>query len=537
MTEQSSRFRIPFIESPWMPIAPILLLGLLSAASYYLYANEIMSHALIMATQRGQLVFSMVQTTRFWNARHGSLYVPVTPTTPPNPYLDAPEKTITTPTGIELTWVNPAYMTRQIADILKEQGEMTIHLTSLKPINPRNAPDVWEAAALQQFERGRAEIAELVETSRGTVFRYMAPLLVQKPCLQCHLKQDYRLGDVRGGLSVTQPAMPMLESINHQTRIAIAIHLMFFTVMASGTWISLSLLRRNVRTLTQERDERRQVAEQLAEKMRVLQHTQRALVQSETLASLGRLVAGFAHEVNIPVESALDSAARIHEAVPSIRMLLQQEPLDEQALQSQLEEINQSTVQVQSNLHRAADSIQSFKRTSVDQSSGTKRQFMMHELVDDLLRGQHNHFKRTAIRFDVEVPPDLHLYGPAGALEHVLSSLMLNSLQHGFQDGQLPGMIRIRAEIDHHILELEVRDDGTGMDEATRSQIFEPFFTRRRGRGSSGLGLYIVDQIVHQQLSGTIGCNSQPGKGTRFLIRIPMEHFTLIAAPANSPIA
>ena len=105
--------------------------------------------------------------------------------------------------------VNPAYMTRQIADLALHADGARLHITSLKPIRPENRADDWEAEALARFEAGEREVLALVEggeQGRGPVHRYMAPLLVREPCLQCHAEQGYVLGDIRGGISVTMPA-------------------------------------------------------------------------------------------------------------------------------------------------------------------------------------------------------------------------------------------------------------------------------------------------------------------------------------------
>jgi hypothetical protein len=138
------------------------------------------------------------------------VYVPVTPTTPPNPWLEHPRRDLRTDDGRALTMVNPAYMTRQIAEIAQQAEGIQLHITSLKPIRPANAPDAWEASALKRFEAGTAEVIELIP-GESPVHRYMAPLRIREPCLQCHAKQGYALGQIRGGISVTMPASQLLE--------------------------------------------------------------------------------------------------------------------------------------------------------------------------------------------------------------------------------------------------------------------------------------------------------------------------------------
>ena len=100
-----------------------------------------------------------------------------------------------------LTKVNPAYMTRQLSELAKEYRGARIHITSLHPIRPENAPLPWERDALRAFETG---LPELGSFSEG-YFRYMAPLKTRKSCLQCHGQQGYKVGDIRGGISISIP--------------------------------------------------------------------------------------------------------------------------------------------------------------------------------------------------------------------------------------------------------------------------------------------------------------------------------------------
>jgi hypothetical protein len=163
-----------------------------------------------LSNQQARAFFQEIVTTRFWNATHGGVYVPVTPLTLPNPYLDDPDRDVVTSEGLKLTKINPAYMTRQIAEIAKARNLVWFHITSDKPIRPGNAADRWEIKALKLFLSGSDEFSEFTQNQDGTgVFRYMAPLWVEDACLKCHLKQGYKKGDLRGGISVTFAAEPI----------------------------------------------------------------------------------------------------------------------------------------------------------------------------------------------------------------------------------------------------------------------------------------------------------------------------------------
>jgi len=158
-----------------------------------------------VAFATGRAFFNQVVLTRSWNSLHGGVYVLVTKTSPPNIYLDDPLRDITANNDIKLTKINPAYMTRQIAEIAVKERGIQFHITSLKPIRPENKAAKWEKKWLLAFEQGDNEQGEFIVDGTNHVFRYMAPLFVKPSCLKCHAKQGYKEGDVRGGISVSIP--------------------------------------------------------------------------------------------------------------------------------------------------------------------------------------------------------------------------------------------------------------------------------------------------------------------------------------------
>ncbi len=155
---------------------------------------------------------------RRWNAGHGGVYVPVTESTPPNPNLTSViERDIETPSGKQLTLMNPAYMTRQVYELAGSRG----HLTSLNPLRKENRADTWESGALQAFEQGVQETSS-VETLQGEQYlRLMRPMLTESGCLNCHADQGYEAGDIRGGISVAIPLAPY-EQIAGRQRLRLA---------------------------------------------------------------------------------------------------------------------------------------------------------------------------------------------------------------------------------------------------------------------------------------------------------------------------
>ena len=177
---------------------------LVTASFWWNYSNAKQEQERI-ALQSARSFFDQIVITRIWNARHGGVYVPVTGTTQPNPYLKTAMREIDVNATLTLTKVNPAFMTRQLSETAMEKQGVQFHITSLNPIRPENRPTAAEERFLKEFETGIKEKGSFVGNGAERAYFYMAPLITYRPCLQCHAKQGYEEGDVRGGISVTIP--------------------------------------------------------------------------------------------------------------------------------------------------------------------------------------------------------------------------------------------------------------------------------------------------------------------------------------------
>ena len=133
--------------------------------------------------------------TRKWSAQYGGVYVKPKNGLEPNPYLI--NNTLQSSEGEELIKINPAWMTRQLSE-LSSSDDYHFRIVSLDPLNPKNAADEFEKRALEfLYKEQTQEYYELNEE-----FRYMGALKVTQACLECHAQQGYKLGDIRGGISI-----------------------------------------------------------------------------------------------------------------------------------------------------------------------------------------------------------------------------------------------------------------------------------------------------------------------------------------------
>ena len=249
---------IKLIQSRWSLLLPVPFWALVVGLIYFHNSNTLRDAGYEMARQRGEVAFNLVQTLRHWNAEHGGVYAPLTDTTPENPYLITPEKTISSPAGVTLTKLNPAYMTRQIAELM-QGSDLEIHLTSERLMNPANQPDTWESEALVRL---RTEtLKEYVEVE-GERFRYMAPLYIQPDCLGCHAAMGYQLGDFRGGLSVSFPVTYVERLTDRLMAESRRTHLIAFLLLSLTGLLAIFGLQRLFSSLQLERSQRESIIDQ-----------------------------------------------------------------------------------------------------------------------------------------------------------------------------------------------------------------------------------------------------------------------------------
>jgi len=208
------------------------LIAVLCSFGFNYYGAKRDRTAVAMTSARS--FFQQIVITRQWNANHGGVYTFITENNQPNPYLDLVDRDLQLESGRRLTNINPAYMTRQISEIAEKNNGTHFHITSLKPIRPQNQPTEQEAEYLQRFETGLEEDGEFINRNGKTAFFYMAPLRADKACLQCHAKQGYKEGDIRGGISVTIPyEQPLPLVIIALSHLAIALLGLFGIVLVS----------------------------------------------------------------------------------------------------------------------------------------------------------------------------------------------------------------------------------------------------------------------------------------------------------------
>ncbi|MBL7113600.1 MAG: hypothetical protein ISS19_16800, partial [Bacteroidales bacterium] len=294
-------------------------------------------------------------------------------------------------------------------------------------------------------------------------------------------------------------------------------------VMATNS--QLEEQREEIMATNTELEEQKEELEQQKEELQItldqLKETQAQLIQSEKLAALGGLVAGVAHEINTPVGISVTAASSLMEETTQMAGLFKEGTISKADFKEYLNTANQSAKLILSNMERTAEMIQSFKQVSADQSTAQQRKFMLKAYTEDVIRSLYPRLKNRKISIDLEMDDKIELDSFPGAFSQIITNLVINSLTHGFDEGD-KGKINIIANIGNSKLKLEYSDNGKGISPGNMDKIFEPFFTTNKKIGT-GLGMHIVYNLVTQKLNGTIECESEVDKGTSFKIEIPLK--------------
>ena len=251
-----------------------------------------------------------------------------------------------------------------------------------------------------------------------------------------------------------------------------------------------------------------------------LKDAQGELVRQEKLASLGRLVAGVAHEINTPLGICVTATSHLVEELKLTREDLAGGRLDEDGLNQFFDIIDQSLKIMTTNTQRAAALVRSFKQVAVDQSSDDIRSFNLRKYLDEVLLSLQPKLKGKPVSIEIDCDEHINMASFPGAISQIVTNMVVNSLVHGFEEGQ-GGKITIKGKVDGDHVEFDYGDDGAGMDSSTLAQLFDPFFTTKRGSGGSGLGAHILYNLVTGPLGGTVKVVSAPGMGLHYKLRFP----------------
>ncbi len=476
------------------------------------------SGALELALAQARETYNKDLIYRRWAAGYGGVYVPMDPQTPPNPYLAGfPERDIRTPSGKQLTLVNPAYMTRRVHELGDEWYGFKGHITSLKPIRPENAADAWEKAALEAFEKGVMEMSGPGMLGNENFFRFMRPLVTEAACLKCHEAQGYQVGDIRGGISVAVPwkgyqTVLRKHFLNDLMRYGAVWWMGFFGLWFYSKKIALHL------------SERKQAEQRLLEANRRLE--QESLRAEEASKAKSEFLANMSHEIRTPLNGVMGMTSLL--------------------LNTKLGPEQREYLRI---LRTSGDGLLNIVNDVLDFSKIEARKLELESLDFDLrltvedalvVMSGRAHAKGLELICLMEPGVPARLQGDPGRLRQVLLNLIGNAVKFTHAGEVSLGVHLESKETDGVQLRFEIKDTGIGIPEDKIAGLFAPFTqadgSTSRKYGGTGLGLAICHQLV-ELMGGRMGVESTEGRGSVFWFtarfQCPAQAEAGLAIPAD----
>lgn len=320
---------------------------------------------------------------------------------------------------------------------------------------------------------------------------------------------------LRTPLDALMAGVKKIQSGHMDTQVAIATNNELATLGESFNEMTRQIQQQS-RQLQEANDS---LENKVQERTNDLENAQEQLILAEKMASIGQLVAGIAHEINTPIGNSITALSFNADAHQSIQKKFDDKALTVSDFGDFLASTAESMELMQANLRKASELVQTFKNVAVNQSVEEVIEFSMEEHLHEVMVTLRPQLKQNKVQVNIDVEKGLTIASYPGAYYHIISNMFVNSLRHAFPDKK--GNISIYIHKEQQDLHLHYQDDGQGMDEAIKNRIFDPFFTTKRGKGGTGLGLYMTYNIVTQRLGGSISVLSEPGKGTQFDIVVP----------------
>lgn len=489
----------------------IILFGFVGNTIYQSYQTQ-EQFVVESLKKKAITIFNLIVDLRHWNAEFGGVYVK-SDLLAPNPYLKP--SYILSEKKEKMVWINPAFMTRQISDIASKRDGFTLKITSDKLINKHNAPNKQEKQMLEYFLKN-PDVPYFWKFERES-FYFMGALKTEKSCLKCHRKQGYKEGDVRGGISVTfdiAKELSVMKSLRFDMKVAFGILFLLALALLATIFLYQRSRQQDEQKITRMNMQLEQQVQALDQfnaelsgrvesEVKKRRQQDRLLIQQSKLAALGEMIANIAHQWRQPINA-------VSVILMNIKFNAMAQNSDSTFLQERLGEADEQ-------LNYMSQTIEDFRTFFAPDKK--KEYFDLYEVC---MRSYHivqATFEIEKIDFQMYRCKDMTVYGYGNECAQVLLNLLSNAKDILLQRAIAKPKIVVSILCDEAWVECSVCDNAGGIEDAIMDRIFEPYFTTK-GHGGTGIGLYIVKEIVEKHMRGKISVKND-ASGACFTIALP----------------
>ncbi len=510
----------------------VLILGM--ALSTYFIIEKDRQLIIEQLDIQAKTLFSQIVLTRRWIADHGGVFVEKLPWKKSSPYLSDSE--IVDFKGKKYVKKSPAMVTKELSRYAREEGAYWFNITSLKLINPENAPDAFEEAALKDFESGIVNEASIIEEVDSSLFyRYIAPLYVEEACLKCHAHQGYKVGDVRGAISVSIPMHYALDMINSEKRTIVTasiatiliLMLVLFVMMKELVLRPVNQLKSSIEdfsrgdrtetTVIKTGDELEELSSSFVDMSKSLREYHSDLEDkvrtatksfeeaNERLAELNEkksdFIAKISHELRTPMTSIKGAMDYISARIPKIIG----KGKDREDLIEFLDVLKNN-----------ADRLTRMVNDTLDLERLESGMFDLHidhvdlvSLIKEVIISFQSVTAERKITFKILAKPEIIVNADEDRLRQVLINLISNAINFCPDNSEIE--FAVTEEEDR--VQVIVKDKGPGIPAEVREKIFDKFYTIGK-RNGTGLGLAICKGIIEAHNGEIRALDAPDGQGS-----------------------
>lgn len=528
-------------------ITLIIVLGI----SFFILAKKQEKIIMEQVEKEARAIFKQIVIARKWIADHGGVFVEKRPGIRPNPYLKGKSEIVDIE-GKRYVKRNPAMVTKELSKYSEREGLYWFHITSLNLTNPENAPDEFEKKALLDFEKTNLKEAFFIETINSSKYlRYISALYVEDSCLGCHASQGYKIGDIRGAISITIPLDKTLTYIseNRKGMLAAAFITLLSMIIALYFMIKKIVLtpmgrlqsaindfsegNYNPEKRLKTGDEFEELCtafqamaailsdyhsclnSKIKEATKGLEETNQKLIEANKLLNdlnikKSDFIAKLSHELRTPLTSIKGAMDYIAVKLSAF-INNNSDNIDIDDLYIFFDVIKNNSER----LIRMVNSMLDIERIETGVSEMNFKETNLSYLISEVLITFQLDADRKGLFFNAHIPSRLIIYADEDRIKQVLINIISNAIKFSPVESE----ITIFAYNEKDYVVVEVWDEGPGIAPSEQERIFEKFYKNGNQEGT-GLGLSICKSIIELH-SGKIGVKSDGKNGSCFFFKLP----------------